>query len=453
MLNGPRARYAWNRDVAIAYAVIGDGPIDLMYVSGGFSDVEKMWSLPQAAAFFERLASWSRLITVDRRGVGMSDRLSPGQLPPLEDAARDVLCVLDAVGSEKVALLGHNEGGHLCAMLGASVPERVRSLSLYTTPVSKRQQEVEDGNTEEAIERDNAAWERTFGTAAFEQDLFSYLAPSYVGDPEVYAFLTDLMRHAASPSSFAGFIDLLYDTDISGILGSIRVPTQVLHRTHDRVNPISWSRRLAEGIASAEFVELEGQDWWPFLGDADALLDAVERFVIGAPVGRSSNRALGTVVFTDIVASTAHVARLGDAPWKELLARHDVIAKREIDTFGGRYVQSTGDGLFALFDGPAKATSCAVSMVDAVRDLDLEIRAGVHTGEIEHASGNVRGLAVHIGSRVADLSGPSEVWVSSTVKDLVAGSGLVFEDAGEHELKGVPDRWRLFRVVDTKESA
>jgi len=376
----------------------------------------------------------------------MSDRLSPGQLPPLEDAARDVLCVLDAVGSEKVALLGHNEGGHLCAMLGASVPERVRSLSLYTTPVSKRQQEVEDGNTEEAIERDNAAWERTFGTAAFEQDLFSYLAPSYVGDPEVYAFLTDLMRHAASPSSFAGFIDLLYDTDISGILGSIRVPTQVLHRTHDRVNPISWSRRLAEGIASAEFVELEGQDWWPFLGDADALLDAVERFVIGAPVGRSSNRALGTVVFTDIVASTERTAELGDRSWRELLERHHALVRRELVRFRGEEKDTAGDGFFATFDGPARAIRCAQSVADQVQELGLELRAGLHTGECEVHDDKVAGIAVSIGARVAGLASPGEVLVSSTVKDLVAGSGIEFRDRGEHDLKGVPGAWRLYAV-------
>ena len=443
----PRAQYAWNGDVAIAYGVIGEGPIDLVYVQGYVSDVEMMWECPPAAAFLERLASWSRLITIDRRGVGMSDRFSRHELPPLEDATRDVVCVLDAVGSEKAALFGHNEGGQLCAMLAATVPARVRSLSLYTTPISKRRQEIAEGNTEDGIARDNAEWERTFGTTAFEQGMFANLAPSYVGDGDVYAFFSRLQRHAASPSSFAGFIDLLYDTDISGILDAIRVPTQVLHRVEDQVNPIAWSRKLASSIESAELVELDGMDWWPFLGDADALLNELERFVVGSPVGRGEERALGTVVFTDIVSSTERAAAMGDEAWKGLLAQHDSCSKREIATFGGRYVSSTGDGLLALFDGPARATRCAKALVTAVRDLGLEIRVGVHTGEVEHVGDDVRGIAVHIGARVAALAGPSEVLVSSTVKDLVAGSGLVFEDRGEHELKGVPDRWRLFRVV------
>ncbi len=444
----PQARYAWNGDVAIAYGVVGDGPIDLVYVQGYVSDVEMMWELPQAASFLERLASWSRLITVDRRGVGMSDRFSQHELPPLEDAARDIVSVLDAAGSDRAALFGHNEGGHLCAMVAASAPERVRSLSLYSTPISKRRQEIEEGNREEALASDNAAWERTFGTTAFEQDLFAHLAPSCVGDREVYAFMSRLQRHAASPGSFAGFIGLLYDTDIGGILDSIRVPTQVLHRVGDRLNPISWSERLAAAIEGAELVELQGQDWWPFLGDAGALLDEVERFVVGAPVGRIQERALGTVVFTDIVGSTERAATMGDTTWMALLVQHDAAAKREITAVGGRYVKSTGDGLLAVFDGPARATRGAMALVAAVRNLGLEIRAGVHTGEIERSGDDLHGLAVHIGARVAALAGPCEVLVSSTVKELVAGSGLVFEDTGEHELKGVPDRWRLYRVVE-----
>ncbi len=443
----PRAHYAWNGDVAIAYGVVGDGPIDLVYIQGYVSDVEMMWECPQAAAFMERLASWSRLITIDRRGVGMSDRFSRHELPPLEDAAKDVLCVLDAIGSKRAALFGHHEGGQLCAMLAATVPWRVRSLTLYSTPVSKRQQEIDEGNTADAIARDNAEWERTFGTQAFEQDLFAHLAPSYLGDNDVYAFFSRLQRHAASPSSFAGFIDLLYETDISGILDSISVPTQVLHRLDDRPNPISWSRRLASSIKDSELVELEGADWWPFLGDSESLLDELERFVVGTPVGRSELRTLATVLFTDIVGSTERVATLGDARWRERLAKHDALAKREIAAHGGRYVDSTGDGLLATFDGPARAARCAQTLVVGVRDLGLEIRTGVHTGEVEHEAGRVRGLTVHIGARVCAAAGPSEVWVSQTVKDLVAGSGLAFEDAGEHELKGVPDRWHLYRVV------
>ena len=443
----PRAQYAWNGDVAIAYGVVGDGPIDLVYIQGYVSDVEMMWECPQAVAFMERLASWSRLITIDRRGVGMSDRFSRHELPPLEDAAKDVLCVLDAVGSKRAALFGHHEGGQLCTMLAATVPERVRSLSLYSTPLAKRQQEIDEGNTAESIAQENAEWERTFGTPAFEQDLFEHLAPSYLGDNDVYAFFSRLQRHAASPSSFAGFIDLLYETDITGILDSISVPTQVLHRLDDHVNPIPWGRRLASSILDAKLVELDGADWWPFLGDANGLLDELERFVVGSPVGRTTARALATVLFTDIVGSTERLAALGDVGWKALLAQHDALARREIARFDGLYLESTGDGFLASFDGPARATNCALTMVEGAKKLGLEIRAGVHTGEVEREGSEVRGITVHTGARVAAKAGASEVLVSQTVKDLVAGSGLAFEDAGEHELKGVPDRWRLYRVV------
>ncbi len=442
-----RAEYAWNGDVAIAYGVVGDGPIDLVYVQGYVSDVEMMWECPEAAAFMERLASWSRLITIDRRGAGMSDRFSQHELPPLEDAAKDVLCVLDAVGSKKAALFGHNEGGQLCAMLAATVPDRVRSLSLYSTPVAKRQQEIEEGTTAEAIARGNAQWERTFGTRAFEQDLFGAMAPSHLGDTDLYAFFSRLQRHAASPGSFAGFIRLLYETDISGILDAITVPTQVLHRIDDKINPISWSRRLTGSIKNAELVELEGADWWPFLGDTDTLLDELERFVVGSPIGHRESRTLATVLFTDIVGSTERAAQIGDTSWRTLLGQHDARARQEISKFGGRLVDSAGDGLFAVFDGPARATRCAQELVHGLRDLGLEIRGGVHTGEVEHDGPRVSGLTVHIGSRVSSLAAPSEVLVSQTVKDLVAGSGLVFEDAGEHELRGVPDRWHLYRVL------
>jgi class 3 adenylate cyclase len=295
--------------------------------------------------------------------------------------------------------------------------------------------------------RENVRWEKTFGTQAFEQDMFSHLAPSYLGDRDLYAFFSRLQRHAASPSSFAGFIDLLYRTDIGGILGSISVPTQVLHRVGDIPNPISWSRRLAALIPDATLVELDGSDWWPFLGDADALLDAVEAFVLGRPVGRLPSRSLRTVLFTDIVGSTERLAALGDVGWKDLIAEHDRRAKETIVGFGGRYVESTGDGFLATFDGPARATHCAMTLVAAVRDLGLELRAGVHTGEVEHEGDALRGITVHIGARVAGVAGPSEVLVSRTVRDLTAGSGIAFEDAGEHDLKGVPDRWHLYRAV------
>ena len=446
-MTSPRVEYVWNNDVAIAYGVVGEGPVDLVYVQGFVSNVETMWEVPQAAAFLERLSSWSRLITIQRRGVGMSDRFSWHHAPSLEDAAGDVLRVLDAVGSDRCALLGHNEGGLICAILAATAPERFRSLSLYSTPISKRQQEIEEGADPETLDRDNAAWARRYGTASFDQELFSHTSPSYIGDPDVYTFMLRFQRQSASPGSFAGVVDRLYDTDISGVLESIRVPTQVLHRTGDHLNPIEWSRRLAAAIPDAAFVELAGEDWWPFLGDADALLDEVERFVLGAPVGRPQERSLGTVVFTDIVGSTATAATMGDDAWRGLLAQHDAMGKRE-DRRTRRPVRVLERRRAAgavRWSRPSNAV-CGVVRIVHPRSRHRDPRGGAHRRDRD-AGDDIRGIAVHIGARVGALAGPSEVLVSQTVRDLVAGSGLEFTDAGEHELKGVPDRWHLYRVL------
>jgi class 3 adenylate cyclase len=443
----PRAQYAWNGDAAIAYGVVGDGPIDLVYVQGYVSDVEMMWESPRWAAFMERIASWARLITIDRRGVGMSDRFSPGDLPPLEEAAKDVLAVLDAVGSQRAALFGTHEGGQLCAIVAATWPERVRSLVLLTTPISFRQVAHALGESDEQIEAGTEGWRRMFGTPAFEQEYFSVLAPSHLQDRDLYSFFSRLQRHAASPGSSAGFIHLLYETDISGALGSISVPTLVLHRRDDQILPVAWGQQLAEAIPGAELAVLEGGDWWPFLGDADVLLDEVERFVLGSPLVRPGSRSLATVMFTDIVGSTELAAALGDQAWSGLLGKHDEITGREVASHGGSVIKSTGDGVLATFDGPARATRCAMALAEQMDTLDLPIRAGLHTGEVEHEGAEIRGLAVHIAARVMANAAAGEVWASQTVKDLVAGSGLEFEDAGAHELKGVPDRWNLFRVV------
>lgn len=443
----PRARYAWNGDVAIAYGVVGDGPIDLVYVQGYVSDVEMMWESPPWVAFMERIASWARLITIDRRGVGMSDRFSPGDLPPLEEAAKDVLAVLDAVGSQHAALFGTHEGGQLCAIVAATWPERVRSLTLFSTPISFRQVAHGMGESDEQIDAETEEWRRTFGTPAFEQQYFSILAPSHLQDRDLYSFFSRLQRHAASPGSSTGFIHLLYGTDISGALGSISAPTLVLHRKDDQILPVAWAHRLSEAIPGAELAVLEGRDWWPFLGDTDALLNEVERFVLGSPLARPSSRSLATVMFTDIVGSTELAAALGDETWSGLLGKHDEITRREIASHGGSFVKSTGDGVLATFDGPARATRCATVLAEQMDALDLSIRAGLHTGEVEHDGTEIRGLAVHIAARVMANAGDGEVWVSQTVKDLVAGSGLAFDDAGEFELKGLPDRRNLYRVV------
>jgi class 3 adenylate cyclase/pimeloyl-ACP methyl ester carboxylesterase len=453
----PRAEYAFNGDVAIAYGVVGDGPVDLVYIQGFVSDVELMWDCPQAVAFFERIASWARLITIDRRGTGMSDRFSAGALPPLEDAAADVLAVMDAVGSQRASIFGHHEGGQLGAMLAATHPERVRTLSLFETAINwdRAQRNLPEEALTDPADMVIESTRREFGTRAFEQLLFQETAPSHVGDGDLYRFLSRLQRHAASPDSVVGFLQLLFATDIGGILGSIEVPTQVLHRASDTMLPLNEGRALAGAIPGAMLVELSGGDWWPFLGDTDELLSSLEAFVIGAGAPSKvsgakiapQRRALATVLFTDIVGSTARSAEVGDATWAGVRARHDEIVRRELAACDGREIKTMGDGFLATFDGPARAVECAQAIVRGVADLGIEIRAGLHTGEVTFDRDDVTGIGVAIGARVSALAGASEILVSQTVKDLTAGSGLSFEDAGDHELKGVPDRWHLYRVV------
>jgi class 3 adenylate cyclase/pimeloyl-ACP methyl ester carboxylesterase len=453
MTTPPRAEYAFNGDVAIAYGVTGEGPVDLVYIQGFVSHVELMWECPQAVAFFERIAQWARLITIDRRGTGMSDRFSARELPPLEDATGDVLAVMDAVGSKRASILGHHEGGQLGAMLAALHPDRVRTLSLVETAMSWRraQEQIEPtSHGDEELADFIEGQRRAFGTRADEQDVYDLTAPSHAGDRTLYRFLSRLQRYAASPDSMVGFVTLLFQTDIEGILGSIGVPTQVLHRSEDRLLPVAFGRELADAIPGADFVELPGGDWWPFLGDTQPLLRALERFVLGATISRRSAgaRTLATVMFTDIVGSTARSATLGDEAWGRLRREHDEIVRRALAEFGGREVKTMGDGFLATFDGPARGVECAVQILRETAELGIELRAGLHTGEVSLEDDDVTGIAVSIGARVVEQAGANDVLVSQTVRDLVAGSRLTFDDTGEHELKGVPNRWHLYKVAD-----
>ena len=453
-MNPPRALYAFNGDVAIAYGVVGEGPIDLVYIQGFVSHVELMWECPQAAAFFERLAEWARLIIVDRRGTGMSDRFAAHELPPLEEAARDVLAVMDAVGSTRASILGHHEGGQLGAMLAALHPDRIRTLSLVETAINWRSAaERTDVRmiTDEEVVAFVEAWRGSYGTVAEEQQLYALMAPSHAGDRELFRFFSRLQRFAASPNSAVGFLRLLFETDIGGVLGSIVAPTQVLHRVDDDLLRVEHGRELAAAIPGAEFVELPGGDWWPFLGDTEPLLAAVEHLVLGtpsAPRPASSARALATVLFTDIVDSTARSAAIGDHAWADLRRIHDDTVRRALADFGGTEVKTMGDGFLATFDGPARGVACATRIAQETSALGVQVRAGLHTGEVTFESGDIAGIGVAIAARVMALAGAGEVMVSQTVKDLTAGSGLGFDAIGEHELKGVPDRWRLYRVVD-----
>ena len=445
----PDTRYAKTADgLNIAYQVIGDGPFDLVFVPGYRSNLELSWDLPAYAKMLERLASFSRLIVVDRRGTGLSDRLSPRDHPPLETLADDLAVVLGEVNSERAALAGWLDGGRICALFAATYPSRTRALILYGTSASGHQApdypwQWTPDQWESYIEEMASGW----GKQGYADEFLRWVAPTAYEDPTTRRWWARYQRLSASPDAAVALVRLYIETDIRHVLPSIRIPTLVLHRRDDPVESVEGARYIASQIPDVKYVELEGSDHPPWAGDSDAIVDEIEEFLTGTRPVPDLDRVLSTVLFTDIVGSTLRATELGDARWKDLLAEHDRHAKALIERFRGRYVDSTGDGVFATFDGPARAVRCAQSIVEDVRSLDLEVRAGCHTGEIELADGSVRGIAVHIGARVAAKAGASEVLVSSTVKDLVAGSGLSFEDAGEHELKGVPDRWRLYRVV------
>ncbi|HEX9124305.1 MAG TPA: adenylate/guanylate cyclase domain-containing protein [Actinomycetota bacterium] len=446
----PDVHYARNGDVALAYQVVGDGPSDLFLAIGYLSNLEYAWEIPSNAAFFRRLATSRRLILMDRRGSGLSDRFSAPDAPPLETLMEDVRVVLDAAGSARTSLLGLWDGCMIATLFAATYPERVTSLILFSAaPTGTATEDLPGGWDDEQWEEWLASIRTGWGTRSWTVQNLRWQCPSLLDDPEQLERWIAFSRLSASPSSAEAVLRIEKDTDIRHILPAVRVPTLVLSRSGDQAQPIEGGRYIAAKIHGARFVELPGNDAVPWVGDADTVLSEVEGF-LGQSTGRGSGpeRRLGTVLFTDIVGSTEHLAGMGDAAWRERLAEHDRIAKDLIERGGGDYVNTTGDGLLATFDGPAAAVRCAQAIAGALGPLGLEIRAGVHTGELEIAGDDIRGIAVHIGARVMSLAQPSEVLVSSTVKDLVAGSGLAFEDAGEHELKGVPERWRLYRVVD-----
>ncbi len=446
-MRSPEVHYAKTpAGIHIAYQVVGDGPIDLVFVPGYAANLQWQWELPSYARFLERLASFSRLIIVDRRGAGLSDRFSPHDLPPLEDLADDLETVLDAVGSERAVLFGAEDGGHICCMLAARRPERVSDLVLYCTdpggPPRGRTQEEHDAHWEEILRRVDASW----GTVEYARWDLGLSNPSRVHDEGLVEWLTITQRLAASPAAAEAFLRLYRQTDVRGLLPAIRVPTLVMHPTNDRLSPVEHSRVLASLVPGAKLVELPGEDHYWVVSDTDDLVEEIEEFLTGTRQVAAPDRVLASVLFTDIVGSTDRASTLGDRAWRELLAAHDQIVRHELQRFGGRERGTAGDGFFATFDGPARAVRCAAAIGQGLRPLNLEIRAGVHAGEVELTADDVRGIAVHIGARVAALAGGSEILVSSTVKELVVGSGLVFEDAGEHELKGVPGRWHLYQV-------
>ncbi|HLB19425.1 MAG TPA: adenylate/guanylate cyclase domain-containing protein, partial [Gaiellaceae bacterium] len=428
----PDVQYARSGDVSIAYQVVGDGPSELVLVSF-LGNLVWGWEQPLYVETYRRLASLGRLILLDKRGTGLSDR--PRDLPTLETRMDDIRAVMDAAGCERAALLGPSAGGQLCALFAATYPERTTALVLHNTPL-RGLGPLEFGGKEslELLREARARW----GQRDFFVEQMRRIFPTFADDPDFEDWYVAHERLAASPAAGVAFLRMLIETDIRDVLPAIRVPT--LLRYHEAF--AADARYAAEQIPDSESVSLKTPDL-AMHGD-ETFPDDLERFLTRPRGDSVPDRVLATVLFTDIVGSTARAAELGDAAWGNLLAALYREVRGELARFRGNEIDTAGDGLFATFDGPARAIQCARSLVDATRTLGLELRAGVHTGECELHGDKVRGIAVHTGARVASLAGPGEVLVSSTVKDLVAGSGIEFEDRGSHELKGVPGEWRLY---------
>lgn len=439
----PETKYARSGEVHIAYQVVGDGPLDLVLVPGWISHIEHQWEDPAHARFLERLASFSRLITFDKRGTGLSDRVADSALPTLEQRMDDVRAVMDAVGCSRAALVGVSEGGPMSALFAATYPERTVALVMYGT-YAKR---IRDADYPWAPSREEhaavlATYLQSWGTAV----RLEVYAPSVAGDERWRQWWARHQRLAASPGAGVALARMNIEIDIRDVLPTISVPTLILHRTDDRLARVEGARYIAAKIPGAKYIEQPGNDHLPWLGDADALVAEIQEFLTGVRPEAEVDRVLATVLFTDIVGSTERAAALGDARWRDLLTSFHELVRRETTRFRGRIIDTAGDGVLASFDGPARAIRCASAIREGATALGIKVRSGLHTGECEKAGDKFAGIAVHIGARVAATAEPGETLVTSTVKDLVAGSGLRFADRGAHALKGVAGNWHLFAV-------
>jgi pimeloyl-ACP methyl ester carboxylesterase len=441
MTDLPETKYVKVGEVHVAYQVVGNGPIDIVWVPGFVSHLEYDWDHPRPARFFQRLASFSRLIRFDKRGTGLSDRVS---IPTLEERMDDVRAILDATRSNRATLIGASEGGPMSLLYAATYPERTSALVLYGSYARRAwAPDHPFGVSAARMQGILETFERDWGRSV-AMDIWS---PSLLGDEPYKQWRATYLRLAASPGAALAVMRMNMEIDVRHILPAIDVPTLILHRTGDRLTPVDQARYLARSIKGAKLVELPGDDHTPYAGDVDALLDEIEEFLTGIRHGPEPDRILATVLFTDIVGSTKRAAELGDHDWRDLLEEHHAIVRRQLVRFRGFEVDTAGDGFLATFDGPARAIRCAVSICREVRSLGIEVRAGLHTGECQIVGKKMGGIAVHIGSRVAGLAKSSEVLVSSTVKDLVVGSGIAFEERGLHALSGVPGEWRLFAIA------
>jgi pimeloyl-ACP methyl ester carboxylesterase len=432
----PDTRYAKSGDVHVAYQVFGEGPVNLVFAPPFVSNVN-YWDEPDFARWLLRLASYTRVVMFDKRGTGMSDRVA--ELPGLDERMDDLRAVMEAAGMEEAALLGISEGGPLTALFAATHPERCRGLVLYGSFARFASWLP----TEEALAQFLGYIDQAWGTGG-SLPLF---APTRGNDPAFQRWWGRFERLGASPAAAIALMRMNSQIDISDIVPAIRVPTLVIHRTEDVTINVDGGRYLAQHIPGARYIELPGKDHIPFVGDNAAEIgDAIEEFLTGARTPITVDRVLATVLFTDIVGSTEKAAELGDRRWRDLLDNHHTTIRRNLARFRGLEVKSTGDGILATFDGPARGVRCACAIADEIRPLGIEIRAGIHTGECEMMDHDIGGIAVHIGARVAALAGAGEVLVSSTVKDLVAGSGLRFGDRGSRSLKGIPGEWHIYAV-------
>jgi class 3 adenylate cyclase len=435
-------RFARSGGVDVAYRVVGEGPVDLVYAQGATTHLELYWELPQFRRYCERLAEFTRLILFDKRGMGMSDRV-PGATT-LEERMDDIRAVMDAAGSERAAIMGESEGGPLAMLFAAAHPERTVALILQGAEVRER---TDDDwpwgeGTEDEFEAAMATLPERWGKGLG----IDVIAPSIAGQSWAREWAGRMQRQANTPAAAEAFMRMAFDIDVRHVAPAINVPTLIVHTVGDRVCHVENARFLARTIPGARYVELPGEDHVPWF-DPEATLAEIREFLTGRREARTSDRVLATVLFTDLVGSTEQAAALGDRQWRDLLAQHHAAVRRELERYDGREVDTAGDGFFATFDGPARAIRCACAIVDAVRPLGLQVRAGLHTGEVEVLDGKVAGIAVNIGARVAGRAGAGEVLVSGTVKDLVAGSGLEFEDRGPAELKGIPGSWRIYAVA------
>jgi len=441
ILSQPKTKYARTGDVSIAYQVVGDGPIDIVYVPGFVSHVELIWDLPPAVHLIERMASFARLILFDKRGTGLSDPVVGA--PMLEERMEDVRAVMEAAGSERAVLLGVSEGVPMSILFAATHPELTTALVLYggmarsTWAPDYPWATPADALIESSLE---------MAPYMFEGAAIEIMAPSMADDPAARESFARFQRYAATPAMLEQVFMMFLDIDIRPILPTVDVPTLVLHRRGDHAVNYRGSEWMATQIPGAKYVELKGIDHAVYAGDSDAIVDEIEEFLTGARRATEIDRVLATVMFTDIVDSTKRASAMGDRPWRDLLESCNDAIRRELTRFSGREIKTLGDGMLATFDGPARAIRCSLAVIDAVKSLGIEVRVGLHTGEVELVGDDVAGIAVHIAARVGALAESGEVLVSGTVKDLVAGSGIAFSERGEHVLKGVPDTWRLFAV-------